>query len=752
VGRDQYGDPLPRGAVMRLGTVRLRHSSVLLRFSPDGKVLVSVGDGGMKVWDAQTGKEIPWPVVGRVEAAAFSPDGKTLGLVVRDRAKPDWDPIRCLQHWDVQTRKILRPAVTITTVSRYADQSYVCFTDDARALVYSDRFRGTSVWTDKGERKLDIDADVSHQDPAALSPDGRLLALCAGQEVLTLYDVTTKRKLRDLRSENAQEYSLHPQFSQPQFSPDGRRLIARVDGVIHLFDVKSGKLLHEADVRSNSCAYSPDGKQIASLGGNVIRLLDARTLRMSRSFPAPGTRWGSGVTFSADGKRLAVGGHRSLSIWDVATGRNLTDFMGHRELVNALKFSDDGRQLATGGEDGAACVWDLNTGRMTHRFEGHHWSAPGLALSPDGKTLATGEGHPWIGEHFVEAQIRLFDLTQGKLARQFTGHLEGVRWLRFSPDGKRLASGGWDDRLRLWDAATGRRLWQVRHALWRPICFLDGGKSLLIHDGKEQYAIHDATTGESRAAPPAGRRHPDSGRLLEWPKKNKDRITDEAFTHDGETIARGVDPRGEGPIELIDLNTTAPFARLDADHGVQSALAFSPDGRRLATGGSDTAVLIWDVARLRIEHLCDKLLAGDSDARYKKFATDVTAEMRRRLHALAEAEARACAHLRDLDDDDFDVRQRAEQALERMGAMAVPVLKQLLEDRPSSEVRMRATRLLVRLGAKKDTHLRLSRGLPILAGLGQPARRLLEELSRGDKELAVTKAARQALQEKGGDK
>src|SRR5204863_2173650 len=135
---------------------------------------------------------------------------------------------------------------------------------------------------------------------------------------------------------------------------------------------------------------------------------------------------------------LAVGG-KCINLWEVATGKNLTDHDGHQAEVDSLAFSADGARLASGGSDGVACIWQLPTGRMLHRFRGHQNSVPGLAFSPDGKTLATGDGYPDVEKDGGEAQVRLFDLASGRRTQQFTAHLHSAHTLRFSPDGKRLA-------------------------------------------------------------------------------------------------------------------------------------------------------------------------------------------------------------------------------------------------------------------------------------------------------------------------
>ena len=253
-----------------------------------------------------------------------------------------------------------------------------------------------------------------------------------------------------------------------------------------------------------------------------------------------------------------------------------------------------------------------------------------------------------------------------------------------------------------------------------------------------------------REPPAAGRRHPLTGRLLDWPADRNRSHQLEAFSDDGKMVARENYPGRS--VALIDQDTSRPFAVVGSDQGYERVLAFSPDGRWLATGGNDTTILLWDIEWLRVKYLSDELLAGREDARQTSRVAAITAEIGRRLHRLVAAEARALPHIRDLDDDEFEVRQKATRALERMGEEARPALLLAQENSPSLEVRKRAERLLSHLGNGESGSVPfpLKQALIRFAKLGTPARRLLEELARGERGSTIALAARQALEAERG--
>ena len=411
-GRDCYGDPLPPGAVMRLGTVRFRHGLRIgsglarLSFSPDNRTLLSVGHVGMKVWVAQTGEEIPWSVPDRVRAAAFTPDGKTLVLAVSviTGGRRDRKETRYLQRWDFGTRKLLRKA-ELPPPSRSGEELFA-FSSDARVLIISDRQGKITLCDESGKILAEIPSKGDDWYHYGLSPDNRLIALGGSPGILTVYDAVRGEKLHELRSEDAR-YG----FVRPCFSPDGKHLLARGETYLHLWDVKTGKLLQKKEGRV-PVAYSADGKQLACVGRDAIHLLDPQDLRILWTFEPHHERMPRHLTFSPDGKKLALGGEYSISVWDVTTGKKLNDSGGHHSTVRSLAFSSCGTRLASGGDDGAACVWDLATGKQQVRFRDHCNSVPGLAFSPDGKTLATGEGQSTTGRDSSETHVRLFDLAR----------------------------------------------------------------------------------------------------------------------------------------------------------------------------------------------------------------------------------------------------------------------------------------------------------------------------------------------------
>jgi WD40 repeat protein len=795
---DIHGDPLPPGALARLGTLRWRHAHrghfSRLRFSPDGRVLALCGNPGLLLWEVATGRPPRWAPAGaaRATAAAFSADGKALLTVRPAPASPrPRDPSRgrwLVQRWEVGTGKLLREVVIEEDGPL---QGHPALSADGRYLLTpGSPSRGAALWdTASGRRLLRLDQHLFLAVYYCLAVDAKALAVVVPGGDLRVYDLRTGRRRWQVKPGGESLF-------QPALSPDGKALAvpARDEPAtsadclrLYLYDARSGKRVAAARGRGSPVAFSPvafspGGKYLAWAEPHAVRLFEAATLKELRRLEGSPARPQS-LAFSEDGRLLASSDEHSVSVWDVATGKRRDAPAGHRGVVWALCFSPDGRALASGADDGDALVWGVATQRVLHRLPGHSPAAVSLAFAPDGKTLATGEGTP-NGYHCSEAQVRLWGLGHGRLVRQWYGHLGAVRGLAFSPDGRRLASAGGDDRARLWDVATGRRLRQVRNVVWSQwVDFSPGGKSVLV-GGQVDPFLWEVATGKKvlcfggprgqgvvlarwladgrrvAGAGPGGLRLWDAAtgeELRTLPRLAATRGAGPfALSPDGKTFAAGSDPVG-----VWDTDTGECFARLRGHMISATALAFSPDSGALASGGYDTTILLWDVGRLRLAHLLGKAVGAD-EAAARRLAADparATAFLHRRLGRAARAEARAAGLIRELDSDDFATRERATRGLVRLGPDAIFPLRAALEGGPSPEVRSRIRRALRELEGAGGADPALDPGrvraaLSLLETLGTPgARRAIEELAAGPEGAVVTREAAAAvrrLKAKGG--
>jgi hypothetical protein len=252
------------------------------------------------------------------------------------------------------------------------------------------------------------------------------------------------------------------------FTPDGKNLISRDGGGLHVWDVSTGRPLRQFSLPENqrvgAIVLSPDGQLLAAGGSDgSIYLLDFPTGKTVKHLVGP-TEAASALAFSPEGKLLASGRDFDfprrhgqddpIQLWDVATGKEVRRFIGHKDTVMSIAFSPDGKWLATGAQryDATLRLWDVDKGNEVFALKGHGGEVRSVAFSPDGETIATGS---------MDKTIRLWNPTTGKEKRLLSGHKADVMAVAFSPDGKTLASGSFDRTLRLWDRATGKQLWRV---------------------------------------------------------------------------------------------------------------------------------------------------------------------------------------------------------------------------------------------------------------------------------------------------
>jgi WD40 repeat protein/serine/threonine protein kinase len=292
------------------------------------------------------------------------------------------------------------------------------------------------------------------------------------------------------------------------------------------------------------------------------------------------------VAFSPDGKRLVSGGYDgTVKVWDAQTGQETLSLKGHTFEVHSVAFSPDGKRIASASNDQTVRVWDAQTGQEIRTLKGHTGAVTSVAFSPDGKRLVSGswgqdqEGRPLRGE------IKVWDVQTGQETLSLNGLTDGVSSVAFSPDGKRLVSGSWDETVKVWDAQTGQQtlIFLEHTGAVLSVAFSPDGKRVV--SGSGGWGHGRPLPGEVKVW------NAQTGKETLTLKGHTGSVNSVAFSPDGKRLVSG---SGDGTLKVWDAQTGQETLSLKGHTGKVTSVAFSPDGRRLVSASFDKTVKVWD--------------------------------------------------------------------------------------------------------------------------------------------------------------
>jgi RNA polymerase sigma factor (sigma-70 family) len=585
---DLYGDPLPPGALARLGTTRLRHVGSQIAFSSDGKTLLSFSrrDKAIRLWNPSTGRErrrIALEGAERLKPSIlWAWNEKIVGVWTEDQLVL-WDASTGRQHRRIELNK-----ANVQTLAVAPDGATVA------ATVRADKEDALRMWdTASGAEQPRLESSRSpFVYELIFSPNGKLLGARSVDAKLRLWDLSTRKQVRTI-SDFGRQLS---------FSTDAAQVASIVmegrEGVVKIWSVEGREraVLPKIEGMWYDCLrFSPDNK-ILAVGGRDVLLFDVASRKLLQSL----STWGISIAFAPDGKTLASASFSALHLWDAATGREIALRASMEGMVSVLEVAPDGRRLVSlSPYDAVVRVWDVAGGKPLAALPaGANFRELHIgAMSSDGKRFATGGS---------AGKVRIWDVDTAKEVQSWTVDLRNAQGvqnpeiiaLHFASQDQCLAavSMAWPTRsgsvkkfqIDLWDIKTGKNLAHrpLLMEIW-PVCFDAEGRTLVfrVHDG---FAVQDVGSGR------------------EWLRLSGEGREPFAVSPDGQLLAATVyEPQSSPPadpkatdaraIVLMELASGKQLQRIDTGPNGFRHLAFSPDGRTLATTDDD-GFRVWDVA------------------------------------------------------------------------------------------------------------------------------------------------------------
>jgi WD40 repeat protein len=359
-----------------------RGISVVL--SPDGKQFIS-GNSPMKLWDIDTGRELLTfgeSLTKSIQSVCYSPDGKQVLFIYEGT----------LKLWDAVAG---REISTITGHTRFGSAA---FSPDGKQIISGHNDNTLKLWDTATGREIRTFSGSRINRGSVISivfsPDGMQIISGSSDESISLWDTATGKEIKIFRG--------HVDYvTSVAFSQDGNHIISgSSDDTVKLWNIATGRAIRTINMPKSfrtDVALSPDRNYILSYAqigesinyDNTMKLWDMATVNEIRSFNGHKNNVNSAI-FSPDGKQILSGSmDGTVKLWDTATGREIRTFRGHTNSVTSVGFSPDGKQILSGSHDGTTRLWDIATGKEIASFISFSGSDTQVASATRGLTVET---------------------------------------------------------------------------------------------------------------------------------------------------------------------------------------------------------------------------------------------------------------------------------------------------------------------------------------------------------------------------